>query len=219
MKKRNRGIIAIVCIMALLISSFATYTASTEVKADAPDWSSISYLGDGVGGGQYSNKYKYYCEVGGVVNIQKPGWADEAGIYATYPAAGISMDIEGYKADGAGAVLYLSNFTQKVTEINITYAGGSTKAYVYYEDGTEGPTTTSSQVPTTTSSGGSGDYSEPDRPGRDRLYESEGRFGRQHRESSAGTALQSSGGDHRRRASGGLQRADETVLCGAQEKA
>lgn len=173
MKKRNRGIIAIVCIMALLISSFATYTASTEVKADAPDWDSISYLGDGAGGGQYANKYKYYCPAGGVVNIQQPGWADEVGIYATYPAAGISMDIEGYKADGAGAVLYLSNFTQKVTEINITYAGGSTKAYVYYEDGTEGPTTTSSQVPTTTSSGGSGDYSDLNYLNLDPIYVSD----------------------------------------------
>ena len=151
MKKRNRGIIAIVCIMALLISSFATYTASTEVKADAPDWSTISYLGDGAGGGQYSNKYKYYCEVGGVVNIQKPGWANEAGIYATYPAAGISMDIAGYATDGAGAVLYLSSFTQKVTEITVNYAGGTAKAYVYYEDGAEGPTTTQDpSAPTTT---------------------------------------------------------------------
>lgn len=37
MKKKSRGLIAIVCIMALLISSFATYTAITEkeVKADS----------------------------------------------------------------------------------------------------------------------------------------------------------------------------------------
>lgn len=37
MKRRNRGLIAIVCIVALLISSFATYTAITEkeVKADS----------------------------------------------------------------------------------------------------------------------------------------------------------------------------------------
>lgn len=40
MKKRNRGLIAIVCIMALLISSFATYTAST--KADGQlQWSEL----------------------------------------------------------------------------------------------------------------------------------------------------------------------------------
>ena len=43
MKKRNRGIIAIVCIMALLISSFATYTARTNVKAAAPDYSGLTY--------------------------------------------------------------------------------------------------------------------------------------------------------------------------------
>ena len=41
MKKRNRGIIAIVCIMALLISSFATYTARTDVNAD--DYSSLTF--------------------------------------------------------------------------------------------------------------------------------------------------------------------------------
>ena len=146
----SKKVIAIACSLAMVVAGLA-FVPATNAKADAPDWSTIDYLGDGAGGGQYSNKYKYYCENGNVVNIQKPGWADEAGIYATFPAAGIQMDIDGYAVDGAGAVLYLSNFTKKVTEINITYAGGSTKAYVYYEDGEEGPTTTQDpSAPTTT---------------------------------------------------------------------
>ena len=44
MKKRNRGLIAIVCIMALLISSFATYTA--KISADT-DYSTLSFLNIG----------------------------------------------------------------------------------------------------------------------------------------------------------------------------
>ncbi len=145
----SRKVIAVVCAVAMVVAGLV-FVPTADTKADAPDWSTISYLGDGAGGGQYSNKYKYYCEDGSVVNIQKPGWADEAGIYCTFPAAGIQMDVDGYAVDGAGAVIYLSNFTKKVTEINITYAGGSTTAYVYYEDGEEGPTTTQDpSAPTT----------------------------------------------------------------------
>ncbi len=133
--------IAYVCAIAMVVAGLA-FIPAADTKADAPDWSTIDYLADGAGSGQYTDKYKYYCEDGSAINIQKPGFADEAGIYATYPAADIQMDIDGYAVQGTGAVLYLSNFTKKVTEINVTYAGGSTKAYVYYEDGEEGPTTT-----------------------------------------------------------------------------
>lgn len=138
----SKQIIAVVCSIAMVIAGLA-FVPSADTKADAPDWSTIDYLGDGAGGGKYSNKYKFYAENGTkAVNIQHPGFSEEDGIYIGFPAADIQMDLAGYAVQGAGACIYLSNFTQKVTEFTVSWAGGSTTCYVYYEDGQEGPTTT-----------------------------------------------------------------------------
>lgn len=138
----SKSIIAVVCAVAMVVAGFA-FTPAKDAKADAPDWSTIDYLGDGAGGGTYTNKYKFYAENGTkAVNIQHPGFSEEDGIYIGFPAADIQMDLAGYAVQGAGACIYLSNFTQKVTEFTVSWAGGSTTCYVYYEDGTEGPTTT-----------------------------------------------------------------------------
>ena len=138
----SKKVIAIVCSVAMVVAGLV-FVPTADTKADAPDWSTIDYLGDGAGGGTYSNKYKFYAENGTqAVNIQHPGFAEEDGIYIGFPAADISMDLAGYAVQGAGACIYLSNFTNKVTEFTVSWAGGSTTCYVYYEDGAEGPTTT-----------------------------------------------------------------------------
>ena len=140
--KFSKQIIAVAVAIAMVIVGLA-FVPSQSAKADAPDWSTIDYLGDGAGGGTYTNKYKFYAENGTkAVNIQHPGFSEEDGIYIGFPAADIQMDLAGYAVQGAGACIYLSNFTQKVTEFTVSWAGGSTTCYVYYEDGTEGPTTT-----------------------------------------------------------------------------
>ena len=81
----------------------------------------------------YANQFKW-SEVEGVatptdvVNIQKPGFATEIGIYVTFADAafnavyfnGVLVANETqYKQDGAGAVFYLSALTAKNTEILI----------------------------------------------------------------------------------------------------
>lgn len=81
----------------------------------------------------YANQFKW-SEVEGVatptdvVNIQKPGFASEIGIYVTFADAafnavyfnGVLVANEAqYKQDGAGAVFYLSALTAKNTEILI----------------------------------------------------------------------------------------------------
>ncbi len=81
----------------------------------------------------YANQFKW-SEVDGVatptdvVNIQKPGFATEIGIYVTFADAafnavyfnGVLVANEAqYKQDGAGAVFYLSALTAKNTEILI----------------------------------------------------------------------------------------------------
>ena len=116
---------------------FSALTLSAQSNVD---WSTYEYLGDGAGGGKYTNKYKVSAADGlSVVNIQKPGFAEEVGIYVTVPAGISACSVNG-KIDGAGVVLYLSSFTAKETQVTINYAGGSCTFWVYYADGTTGET-------------------------------------------------------------------------------
>ena len=125
-----------------LLKSFALiamlFSAMTLSAASGVDWSAFDFIGDGAGGGAYANKYKVQTVDGlSVVNIQKPGFANEAGIYLTVPA-GISNCTVNGAIQGAGMVLYLSSLTAKETEVTITHGTGSCTFWVYYADGTEG---------------------------------------------------------------------------------
>ncbi len=119
---------------------FALLCASVMSFA-AIDWSGYTWLGNGSGDSNYTDKIKVAtCEGMNVVNLQKPGFAAEAGIYATFPQ-GITATSLGDKCaiQGAGVVLYLSAFTAKETEVTVT-AGSDYIFTVYYEDGIEGGT-------------------------------------------------------------------------------
>lgn len=123
----------------LSIRFFAMVTmllcASTMAFA-AVDWSKYEFIGDGAGGGKYSNKYKVETVDGlSVVNIQKPGFADEAGIYMTLPAE-ISECSVASVIQGAGIVVYLSAFTAQETEVTIQCVPANEVTFhVYYADG------------------------------------------------------------------------------------
>lgn len=114
-------------------------TLSIATMGFAIDWDSYAWLGDGAGGGAYSEMYKVAPADGqNVVNIQQPGTA-EAGIYTNFPVA-ISACSLGDKCaiNGAGVVLYLRAFTAKETEVTVT-AGIDYVFTVYYKNGTEEP--------------------------------------------------------------------------------
>ena len=57
----SKQIIAVACSIAMVVAGLV-FVPSADTKADAPDWSTIDYLGDGAGGGTYTNKYKFYAE-------------------------------------------------------------------------------------------------------------------------------------------------------------
>ena len=125
-----------------LFKSFALiamlFSAMTISAASGVDWSAFDFIGDGAGGGAYANKYKVQTVDGlSVVNIQKPGFADEAGIYLTVPAVISNCNVNG-AIQGTGMVLYLSSLTAKETEVTITHAQGTCTFWVYYADGAEG---------------------------------------------------------------------------------
>lgn len=149
MSRSFKKVVAVLSAIAMIVTGITIQPKA--VKADAPDWSSIEWIGDGAGGGKYANTYKFYSENGKVVNIQKPGFASEDSIYATFSAGITAASVES-DIQGAGICLHLSQFTQKVTEFTVSVAGvGDVVCYVYNEKGTEGETTTADPAaPTTT---------------------------------------------------------------------
>ena len=123
---------------ALLAMLFSALTLSAQ---SGVDWNQYEFLGDGAGGGAYSNKYKVSAATNlNIVNIQKPGWSTEAGIYVHFSNIGAitTCDLPGYNVDGGGIVMHLSSFIAKETQVNVTCAAGSCTFWVYYADGTEG---------------------------------------------------------------------------------
>lgn len=110
-------------------------SASISMSA-AVDWSLYQFLGDGAGGGKYTDKYKVEKVEGitEIVNIQQPGWAKEAGIYITFPAGITSCSVSG-DIQGAGMIMHLSAFTAQETEVTVVHASGTVVFHVYYADG------------------------------------------------------------------------------------
>ena len=121
------------------IFSFVMALFCASVLTFATDWSSIAFLADGAGEGAYANKYKVEAAFGqNVVNIQKPGFAAEAGIYTNFPAGISSCDLPAgkYAIEGAGVVMYLSAFTAKETAVSVEAGGVTYDFKVFYADGT-----------------------------------------------------------------------------------
>lgn len=106
------------------------------------DWDNIEWLGDGSPEQTFGSQFKV-CKDGaqpGVVNIQKPGWAAETGIYLTFPSAAfgeISLPENKYAKEGAGIVFYLSAFTAKETEVSVMCEGNEIIFTVYNDKGTD----------------------------------------------------------------------------------
>lgn len=126
MKKQFFKLLSIVIVL---------FSASISMSA-AVDWSLYQFLGDGAGGGKYTDKYKVEKVKGitEIVNIQQPGWAKEAGIYITFPAGITSCSVSG-DIQGAGMIMHLSAFTAQETEVTVVHALGTVVFHVYYADG------------------------------------------------------------------------------------
>ncbi|MCR5836585.1 MAG: hypothetical protein K6G88_08760 [Lachnospiraceae bacterium] len=80
-----------------------------------------------------------------VVNVQKPGFADEDGIYMTLPSGISSVTVNGnttgYAIQGAGVVVYISSFTQELNTVVIEYADGTAEIIIKNTEATAEITT------------------------------------------------------------------------------
>ena len=103
------------------------------------DWDNIDFLGDGSPEQTFGNQFKICMPEGmSVVNIQKPGFASESGIYVNFPSAvfgEISLAEGQYVIEGAGMLLYLSAFTQEYTEVTVNWNGNDIVFTVYNAKG------------------------------------------------------------------------------------
>ena len=123
------------------IWTYATQTLTVGFP-DAPtgcDWDNIEFLGDGSPEQTFGSQFKV-CKPDnvGVVNIQKPGFADETGIYMTFPSAAFgtfSLAANQYAIQGAGVVFYLSAFSLRETEVTVNCEGNDIVFTVYNAKG------------------------------------------------------------------------------------
>lgn len=128
--------------MKKLFSLFVA--AFVAMSMMAVDWSGINFLGDGAQGGALNNKYKLTGD-GNPVNVQQPG-TPKPGIYVTFADAAFGeVRIAGALADynpmGAAICIYLDNFVQQETEVQVMNSSNTAVRwtfYVYYADGTTG---------------------------------------------------------------------------------
>lgn len=110
--------------------------SSSQKENYVTDWTLLEYAGDGAGGGTYTNKYKFYepTNTAKLVNLQKPGFAEEAGLYVTFPSAIQNCSLQGYAKEGAGIILYISNFTAGENKFTVTDATTTYTCYVFYDE-------------------------------------------------------------------------------------
>ena len=132
-----KGDISVVATATGTNKRFVIWDVTYEFEEPAGcDWDNIDFLGDGSPEQTFGNQFKI-CKAGeqpSVVNIQKPGFAAETGIYVTFPSAvfgEISLSEGQYATQGAGMVLYLSAFTQEYTEVTVNCDGNDIVFTVY----------------------------------------------------------------------------------------
>ena len=178
MKKRNRKIIAIVCAIALVIGSFATYTAKTTADVDP---SSLTYetltSGDNSIG---------YCEVSNTITGVGAPWYGDGGATLQISMAAMgdvpTVAINGVDTSVGSIVTVLANSIVKInpkqlsddayTHVEITKTGdggGLLDIYIKRGNPPVGPTQATTQAPTTTSAPHA-DYSTLTYIGLDPIY-------------------------------------------------
>lgn len=129
----------------------ATYAADSEtleVTVNGPiNWAALGWIGNGSGDAANTDKWKMAEH--GYVNIQTPGFASEASIYAEFaaPIVYCSLGEGNYDIQGAGLCMHLSAFTAEVTEVLVI--GNHIQSIFYvYKDGASGTANLNDIVPT-----------------------------------------------------------------------
>ncbi|MFR8105135.1 hypothetical protein, partial [Eubacterium sp.] len=167
MKKQLKKALAVVCAVTMVVAGITVVPNS--VKADTTGVEAPAEQLKEIGGDVAATWFYDEAKTTGikeVVNVQKPGFAKESGVYVTVPAGISKVTVNGNDdatltaIDGAGVVVYLTSLTKEYNTVVITYANGEGTVVIKNVNGTKDTVTTKADV--TSPDASSADVTSPD---------------------------------------------------------
>ena len=153
MKKQLKKALAVVCAVAMVVAGITVVPNS--VKADTTGVEAPAEQLKEIGGDAAATWFYDEAKTTGiekVVNIQKPGFAKESGVYVSVPAGISKVTVNGNDdaaltaIQGAGVVVYLTSLTKEYNTVVITYANGEGTVVIKNVNGTKDTVTTKADV-------------------------------------------------------------------------
>ena len=153
MKKQLKKALAVVCAVTMVVAGITVVPNS--VKADTTGVEAPAEQLKEIGGDVAATWFYDEAKTTGikeVVNVQKPGFAKESGVYVTVPAGISKVTVNGNDdatltaIDGAGVVVYLTSLTKEYNTVVITYANGEGTVVIKNSNVTKYPESTSADV-------------------------------------------------------------------------
>ena len=172
MKKKLKQALAVVCAVTMVVAGITVVPNS--VKADTTGVEAPAEQLKEIGGDVAATWFYDEAKTTGikeVVNVQKPGFAKESGVYVTVPAGISKVTVNGNDdatltaIDGAGVVVYLTSLTKEYNTVVITYANGEGTVVIKNVNGTKDTVTTKADVTSadvTSPDASSADVTQPD---------------------------------------------------------
>ena len=172
MKKQLKKAVAIVSALAMVVAGITVtpnYVGAETTGVEAPAEQLKEIGGDAAATWFYDEAKTTGIEK--VVNIQKPGFAKESGVYVSVPAGISKVTVNGNDdaaltaIQGAGVVVYLTSLTKEYNTVVITYANGEGTVVIKNVNGTKDTVTTKADVTSadvTSPDASSADVTSPD---------------------------------------------------------
>ena len=172
MKKQLKKAVAIVSALAMVVAGITVtpnYVGAETTGVEAPAEQLKEIVGDAAATWFYDEAKT--TGIKEVVNVQKPGFAKESGVYVTVPAGISKVTVNGNDdatltaIAGAGVVVYLTSLTKEYNTVVITYANGEGTVVIKNVNGTKDTVTTKADVTSadvTSPDASSADVTSPD---------------------------------------------------------
>ena len=153
MKKQLKKAVAIVSALAMVVAGITVtpnYVGAETTGVEAPAEQLKEIGGDAAATWFYDEAKTTGIEK--VVNIQKPDFAKESGVYVSVPAGISKVTVNGNDdaaltaIQGAGVVVYLTSLTKEYNTVVITYANGEGTVVIKNVNGTKDTVTTKADV-------------------------------------------------------------------------
>ena len=153
MKKQLKKAVAIVSALAMVVAGITVtpnYVGAETTGVEAPAEQLKEIGGDAAATWFYDEAKTTGIEK--VVNIQKPDFAKESGVYVSVPAGISKVTVNGNDdaaltaIQGDGVVVYLTSLTKEYNTVVITYANGEGTVVIKNVNGTKDTVTTKADV-------------------------------------------------------------------------